>query len=91
MSKMIAAFEVTKKETHRFNVTRAEYTGLMAAELLRRRTLIEKTKGNEALVQTMSSELETRIITLLGKRRSTQLLKSTKAQNIELVNVTIYL
>lgn len=63
----------------------------MAAELLRRRTLIEKTKGNESLVQTMSSELETRIITLLGKRRSTQLLKSTKAQNIELVNVTIYL
>ena len=87
---MIGKFQV-KKETHVFHFSREEYNNLIAAELLRRRTLIEIVKNNTHAADQMKKELEVKISSTIGQRRFTQLKNSLKANSVELVNVTIYL
>ena len=87
---MIGKFQV-KRETHAFHFSREEYNNLIAAELLRRRTLIEIAKNNTHAADQMKKELEVKISSTIGQRRFTQLKNSLKANSVELVNVTIYL
>lgn len=84
-------FEVTKREVHAFNFNRAEYIALVAAELIRRRALVEIAKNNQNEAETLKRELEVRLSTILGNRRFKQINNSLKANSQELVNVTIYL
>ena len=88
---MIGKFEVTKREVHAFHFTQAEYTALVAAELMRRRALVEIAKNNQNEAETLKRELEVRLSTILGTRRFRQISNSLKANSQELVNVTIYL
>lgn len=87
---MIGKFQV-KRKTHAFHFSIEEYNNLIAAELLRRRTLIEIVKNNTHAADQMKKELEVKISSTIGQRRFTQLKNSLKANSVELVNVTIYL